>query len=740
MGFLIKLRILLRSKDLIHNFFLIAFSVALLYLTFSNWWYGILLLIYLGYLYHQDFSRFELVVIIIIIYTIIISINYFKDSNLSLGKYDGKATIYEISKREDYAKVILKINGEKVLWNSSDLELRSGMVLEINGEIKEVFSARVPYGFNEKNYLKYQRIYRKIIVYDYQILKQRSTIFTPNEMINDYYDRHFDEISSSYLKALVIGNKNDLDDFDKKRIGILGISHLFVVSGLHIGLLISLMQKVLSLLKVSQKHQTIITFFFLTIYLILTAFLLAVVRVFVGEVLKRINKKWGLDLDPLDLLSINFLIVAFVLPLAPFQYAFILTYLTTFSITAARIIIYKYNNTHFGSAIISVVTFLITFPIIINISGEINFLSIIYNIFYIPLVSFIILPISLFISFLPFLSPFYLTLVKGFSATLDLLSRISFLRVKFPVPNFLVYTFYYILLLKFLGRWEKDLPLRKVLVIFIIFLVVYQNARFFHPFDEVTFLDLREGDATYIGKRFNQVNILIDTGETNNVDLFAFLKGKGVNTIHYLILTHSDSDHAGQASEIIEQFNVHNLIINAYDDNDNINQITSQLGKTKLIKVKEGDILNINKDIIFKVISPGIDYQDTNNNSLVMIGEVFGLSYLFTGDISTQVEKELIKKYDLSVDVLKVAHHGSNTSSSEDFLKNTNARVAIIMSGSHNPFGFPKPQVVKRLKENIDMVLSTSDYYTISITRNWYTIKIKGYNENATFGPLSGDP
>ena len=100
MGFLIKLRIILRSKDLIHNFFLIAFSVALLYLTFSNWWYGILLLIYLGYLYHQDFSRFELVVIIIIIYTIIISINYFKDSNLSLGKYDGKATIYEISKRK----------------------------------------------------------------------------------------------------------------------------------------------------------------------------------------------------------------------------------------------------------------------------------------------------------------------------------------------------------------------------------------------------------------------------------------------------------------------------------------------------------------------------------------------------------------------------------------------------------------------------------------------------------------
>ena len=132
------------------------------------------------------------------------------------------------------------------------------------------------------------------------------------------------------------------------------------------------MQRV-SLLKVSQKHQTIITFFFLTIYLILTAYLLAVVRVFVGEVLKRINKKWGLDLDPLDLLSINFLIVAFVLPLAPFHYAFILTYLTTFSITAARIIIYKYNNTHFGSAIISVVTFLITFPIIINISGEINF-------------------------------------------------------------------------------------------------------------------------------------------------------------------------------------------------------------------------------------------------------------------------------------------------------------------------------------------------------------------------------
>ena len=113
---------------------------------------------------------------------------------------------------------LFKINGEKVLWNSSDLELRSGMVLEINGEIKEVFSTRVPYGFNEKNYLKYQRIYRKIIVYDYQILKQRSTIFTPNEMINDYYDRHFDEISQ-LLKSLSDWKQNDLDDFDKNGLG-----------------------------------------------------------------------------------------------------------------------------------------------------------------------------------------------------------------------------------------------------------------------------------------------------------------------------------------------------------------------------------------------------------------------------------------------------------------------------------------------------------------------------------------
>lgn len=738
MGFSIRLKTILQSKHLLHNFFLFAFPVVILYLTFNNLWYSLVLLVYLAYLKVKRFDQIYWLVGLLLIYSVIIGLQFFKKSTLELGDYEGVVKVIEVIQKNNYAKVILEINGEKVLWNSEEIHMKSGTKLKIKGVIKEVYGERIPYGFNEIKYLKYQSIYRKIKITDYQILSKLITIYTLNEMINDYYDQHFEGNASSYLKALVMGNKNNLDEEDSKRIGILGISHLFVVSGLHVGLLILIFQKILSFLKVRDQYQTMITFSFLMIYLLITAFLLAVVRVLVGEILKRINQKYGLNLDSLDLLSINFMLVAFFLPLAPFQFAFILTYLTTFSITVARLIFLKYQVNVLQSLAISVVTFLITFPVIVNISGKINFLSIIYNLFYIPLVSLVILPLSLIVSFLPFLGGFYLAIINGFSASLNLLSRITVFQISFPAPNILIFLLYYSLIYFILKKWEQGLRVEKVLLILFLFLFFYHQARSFYPLDEVTFLDLREGDATFIGQRFNQVNIIIDTGEVNNLDLFSFLRGKGINTIHYLIVTHGDTDHSGQALELIKQFRVHNLILNAYDINDNIKALIQKAGKTKVTRLKAGDELLINDEIKFKVISPGRDYQDVNDNSLVMIGELFGATYLFTGDISSQVEKDLVSAFNIKIDILKVAHHGSNTSSSETFISRINAKIAIIMSGSHNTFGFPHLKVMNRLKEQINLVLSTSEHYTITIYKRPSCLKVKTYKK-VIYCPLSGD-
>lgn len=738
MEFSIKLKIFLQSNHLLHNFFLLAFPIVLLYLTFNNFWYSLGIIIYLGYLKAKQFDHIYVVMVLLVVYSILIGLHYFKKSKLPLGSYGGVVKVSEVIQKNTYSKVILEIDGEKVIWNTEDMTLKSGMKLTVKGEIKEVFGERVPYGFNEKNYLKYQSIYRKIKITEYQIISKSLTVYSLNEFINDYYDNHFTKLSSSYLKALVLGNKNNLDEEDAKRIGILGISHLFVVSGLHVGLLILIIQKVLTILKVPNQYQSAITYLFLLFYLLATAFLIAVIRVLVGEVLKRYNQKKGLGLDSVDLLSINFLIVAFIIPLAPFQYAFILTYLTTFSITLSRKILTKYSNNLLQSLVISIVTFLMTFPIIINISGDINFISIIYNVFYIPLVSFIILPLSLIVTFLPFLGGFYHILIQGFSASLHILAKLTVFQISFPKPNPLFFGLYYFLILTLFSKWEKGLKVKKELAFLSLVLFAYYQAHFFYPLDEVTFLDLREGDATFIGERFNRMNILIDTGEVNNSDLFSFLKGKGVHTIHYLIISHGDSDHCGQASEILNNFSVHYLVLNAYDSNDQIRNIINNAGRTKVIRLRAGDELLISDRIKFQVLSPSKDNQNVNDNSLVLLGELFGIKYLFTGDISSKVEKDLISKSQLKFDILKVAHHGSATSSSEIFLDHIESKIAVIMSGSHNTFGFPNPKVYARLQAKVSLVVSTSNHYTITFRKKGDFIKIKSYQE-VIYCPLSGD-
>jgi competence protein ComEC len=159
-------------------------------------------------------------------------------------------------------------------------------------------------------------------------------------------------------------------------------------------------------------------------------------------------------------------------------------------------------------------------------------------------------------------------------------------------------------------------------------------------------------------------------------------------------------------------------------------EIVRNVGKTNLRTLKAGDMLFCGKDIRFQVISPSEDYHNVNQNSLVLKADIFGIKYLFTGDIDYQVEKMIMKKSKIQVDILKAAHHGSITSSSEAFLLSTGYKMAIIMSGSKNTFGFPSKNVVERFDKR--SLFMTKDRYTIILQKNWWEkmFKIKNTVDN----------
>ena len=142
------------------------------------------------------------------------------------------------------------------------------------------------------------------------------------------------------------------------------------------------------------------------------------------------------------------------------------------------------------------------------------------------------------------------------------------------------------------------------------------------------------------------------------------------------------------------------------------------LSRIQVYYLKAGDEFYIG-NMYFKVLWPSNNQYDVNNNSLVIYSEIFNTRFLFTGDIEKEAEGGFIKKYkNLDVDVLKVAHHGSKTSSTIEFLKCVKFKYAVAMNGYSNTFGFPHKTVVDRITglENAVM-LNTLDYGTITFYR-----------------------
>ena len=208
------------------------------------------------------------------------------------------------------------------------------------------------------------------------------------------------------------------------------------------------------------------------------------------------------------------------------------------------------------------------------------------------------------------------------------------------------------------------------------------------PYAQVSTIDVGQGDCSLIRLPFNQGNYLIDTGGNREYDIAShnvipFLKSQGVPCIDRVYISHHDYDHYGALDSLKKKYKV-KRIIDSYQEEE----------KNKLITIKM-----LKSDVI---------YPSTNENSLVMLVTTGGYNYLFTGDIPSNVEEDLYKKYgEIDIDVLKVAHHGSGYSSSVTFFQMVHPRIAMIGVGEHNLYGHPARIVIKRLEERKIKILRT---------------------------------
>ncbi len=216
------------------------------------------------------------------------------------------------------------------------------------------------------------------------------------------------------------------------------------------------------------------------------------------------------------------------------------------------------------------------------------------------------------------------------------------------------------------------------------------------------FIDVGQGDAILITT--TDGNMLIDTSiKSQRDELDAYLKAAGVETIDYLVLTHPDADHIGNADYIIENYEIKNILLP-----DCVS--TSNTFERMLTAMENSDanIINPEPGYVFylgalqnTVLAPLDEYKDVNDMSIV-IKAVFGdTSVMLTGDAEKYSEADIVEKWSteaLDSDLLKVGHHGSETSTTDEFLAKVSPTIAVISCGEGNTYGHPRPLLLDRLE------------------------------------------
>lgn len=644
--------------------------------------------------------------------------------------------IYIPQKIKENDKYILKLNNYNINGNKLSLEFDNlrgtyyfdkeedltnfkrnynlGDTVEVKGTLEVPTNNTIPNTFNYKNYLYHKKINYILKIDAIKKLKSNKNILI--NIKNRISKRIENTKYNSYLYAFILGKSSYIDNESYNNYKINGVTHLFALSGLHVSLFSSIILFILNKLKFNEKTSFIITSIFLIFFSFIASFTPSILRATIFFILSSLNKIYYTFIKPKNILIVTFSILTFINPFYIFDTGFILSFTITYFI-----LLLNENTTIKGNIksilVISILSFLSSLPIIINFSYEVNIIGFINNILFIPLVTNIIFPFSLIVIIIPKFSYILFILTSIMETISKYSSNLLNITIYFQKLTSLEIIIYYVLLIISI---KKNKKLLSILFIFILILYLKPN---FDKNTYVYFIDVSQGDSALIVTKNNK-SILIDTGGKLNYktekwkqknkefnlmtsSVIPFFKSIGLKKIDCLLITHGDADHAGYALELIDNYKV----INKYTNKGRKNSLEKKLNIDSLnsnyLKIDNIEIYSLNDTI----------YNNENKDSLVLLIKIYNYKFLFMADADKEVEKTIIEKYNLkNIDVLKVGHHGSKTSTDESFIEEITPKYSIVSVGKNNKFGHPNIETLDTLKNS--KILRTDEVGTIKITLN----------------------
>ncbi len=660
-----------------------------------------------------------------IIYASIIIHNDIFKTDYQLSDTSITGTIRKMTSSDD--RITLMVDDVLIRYyvNASSFPtLEVGDNIKVQGNLTYPEGQENFYLFNYQNYLRSQKVNYLMEPLQIDVIKKNTSLRykIKNKIIHYLNDKE----QIAYLKTFILGENSLISEEVKNSYKVNGISHLFATSGMHVTLLVAIIYFILHKFFKKDNIINVITMLFLLLYMDLTSYNPSIIRAVLLFILCLLNKQFKLGIKTDYLLLYLFSVNIIYNPYFIYNNGFLFSYTISYSLIRFGYIASQYHNYFLKVLMTSLISFLASIPLVVNSYFSLNLLTPFLNIIFIPLISFIVFPLTLLYFVFPPLAGLF-NFVITFMEKLSLLTSRYAINIPLCHMSLWAMLIYYIVIyfvIQGLIRKKYHSWLILVSLVFIHYHFSYLNTSVI-----INILNVGQGDTTLIRLPHNGGNILIDCANklsrdnTYNVSEYITiptLKALGVHKLDYVILTHGDYDHIGGMEYLVKHFKVANVIFNQGEDNllergliDNLKQAKINYFKgAKTIKKKSYQLIFLNTGL----------YDNENDNSNVIYFKVGRYSFLFMGDAGVNREIDIIKKYNLNnITFLKVGHHGSDTSTSSSFVSAINPCYAIISVGLNNRYNHPKESVLNILKKSkilrtdqdggIEIVLNKKSFY-----------------------------
>lgn len=593
--------------------------------------------------------------------------------------YDENGPMYE-------SKVVIKAykNDFVMTWNGFRILIKNDCEDRlIEGVYKVSYKTNTYYNINP-NTFNYERYLLsngfvdtcKLSELDYSCIEIKGTWQSMlREKVSKRIDQYYTGHTKSFLYGLLLADGSLIDDELETLFRNNGTSHMLAISGLHIGVFYGILFKVF---KASGKYRGLISLLGVWVFISFVAYPISAIRAFImllGHGLAHFFKR---KYDMLQMLGLVGVVLVLYRPATLYHVGFQYSFVAILVIASLYQNLYGQLNKVFSLLLMPLTIQIGMMPITIYYNNIIFLLSFLLNLMVIPLVTFV-----MYLGLISLIVPLnvIITIVIGLVDLiigLNIFMSHSVLYIEFASVNILFLVAVYISL----SLWHEHLFRRRLKQL------IYTSAVCYFLYIliavEVYFLDVGQGDAIMIKDGF--ATYMIDSGLDQEGLLENILLKNGVSTLDLAMISHSHKDHIGGFTLIDRR-------------------ISSYIYKTPnerdvLFSSLHGDFINIDhysELIMGSLIFRPYRYKgvkELNNASIAGVLRVYDTKIALTGDIEAVVEEMILDQLD-QVDILKVPHHGSQTSSTEGFVKRLNPDIAVICVGKNN-YGHPNPQVVNR--------------------------------------------